>query len=675
MAAADVVKPPDTSGKLITGTSGWTDQSLAQCGRFYPASFKSASAAEKLKFYSSAKGNFGTVEVNTTNYSIPNLDAVAAWADATPEGFTIHVKLQGLLANGLCKVSMLPAEIRAKMPGFRGNSTVHSMQIPPKLVNQLWASFNSVCATLLARGKMGLVVVQLYDDEEPNEGTFRHLCGMRRRLFHSVRMAVELRNRSWYNTERAGTLVPVFRAIEDGDETAEQMKELEAKCNQNTEGELVLPPGQAESFGMADTSFAKRCLLNMPLARRMVHRPWAEGHAQLSSLERPRTPAQLRNLAEHINRYIKDGQFVSPEAANPPKTPPHPDCNQAAMIALFMTLGIVHVASDDLLHELLPKVATSAPVRMPVYPLVTSPAATYVRIHRRKGTHRLLSPQEVEAWAGRCRVMQQLQARLAGLVSYPMFSMEATWGNEAEHYEQEQEHMRQIMDMLCRVKLPSHPNHEGGIQIPEHVSVAAPCPLYIPAQQPQLVDSDVRLYSNPGAQFVLWGTDHEDQPVLNAAALRAALGGSPVVFDWATWAEEHPADTGDGSQRLTAFYGGGRRKRSSASSAQAAQDSDVSDEEDVVAVEVGGSGPAVHPPPPTRASAKGKGRAAPNKAPAAKAAKRPRSASPVAAKAPVRMPVASPTAAGSPAKRAAPNAAAAGGGQRQSSLTSFFSKR
>ena len=675
--AYPVIKAPEVSCKLFTGTSGWTDQSLAQCGKFYPASFKSAAAAEKLKFYSSAKGNFGTVEVNTTNYSIPDLNAVAAWADATPEGFVIHVKLLGLLANGFCKASMLPADIKKKMPGIRGNTTLYSFQIPRKLRNTLWARFNAVCATLLTRGKMGLVLVQLMADAGPDEGSFRHLCAIRRRLFHSVRMAVEIRNRAWYNTSSAGTLFSVFQAIEDGHETMEELSQKEAKAAAATaapeaaEGEPPLPNGQAETFSMADCSFARRALLNMPLARRLVHRPSGEAHELFAVQSQPRTPANFRALEEQLKRHIKDGEFVPPPDSH--QTPPHPRCNQAALIAMFITLGIVHVASDDLVQELFPKVSTSVPIRMPVYPLVTSAAATYARIHRRKGDQRLLSPQEIQTWATRCRVMQGLQQRLACSVSFPLFSMEATWGDEGDYYVEEQEAMEEIMEQLCRVQLPEHPKGHKGIPMPEHTMEAAPCPFYVPAGQPAEVDGGVRLLAPPGAQFVLWGTDHEDQPVQNARALRAALGDrgdSGAVFDWAAWVTALPPAVGE-SKALTSFFAGASSASSSSAAAQAGDAAD--DDDEVVAVVVEGGDEGGSAPPSAAPAAKStpkKGTKRTRAAASTHASPAAPQAEGAAAEGGGAGPAAPPA-----AKRTAASPASKAGAPRQSRLTAFFGKR
>ena len=46
---------------ILTGTASWTDKSLIQCGRYYPADVKTPE--ERLRFYAS---EFPIVEVDSS---------------------------------------------------------------------------------------------------------------------------------------------------------------------------------------------------------------------------------------------------------------------------------------------------------------------------------------------------------------------------------------------------------------------------------------------------------------------------------------------------------------------------------------------------------------------------------------------------------------------------------
>jgi uncharacterized protein YecE (DUF72 family) len=72
--------------RVRIGCSGWNYDSWRH-GVFYP---EGRPARRWLAAYAES---FDTVEVNTTFYRLPRRDAVARWAEETPEGFTLAVKV------------------------------------------------------------------------------------------------------------------------------------------------------------------------------------------------------------------------------------------------------------------------------------------------------------------------------------------------------------------------------------------------------------------------------------------------------------------------------------------------------------------------------------------------------------------------------------------------------
>ncbi len=76
---------------LKIGTSGWQYRSWR--GPFYPNELPQRSW---LQHYAS---NFGTVEVNSVFYRLPERETFAAWARQTPEGFTMAVKASRYLTH------------------------------------------------------------------------------------------------------------------------------------------------------------------------------------------------------------------------------------------------------------------------------------------------------------------------------------------------------------------------------------------------------------------------------------------------------------------------------------------------------------------------------------------------------------------------------------------------
>jgi uncharacterized protein YecE (DUF72 family) len=80
------------AGRIRIGCSGWNYDSWRH-GVFYPPGLP---ARRWLAAYAE---HFDTVEVNTTFYRLPRREAVARWADETPEGFTFAVKVSRYITH------------------------------------------------------------------------------------------------------------------------------------------------------------------------------------------------------------------------------------------------------------------------------------------------------------------------------------------------------------------------------------------------------------------------------------------------------------------------------------------------------------------------------------------------------------------------------------------------
>jgi len=90
-------------GTTLVGTSSWTDPSLIECGRFYPASARSAE--ERLRYYSS---QFRLVEVDSTYYSLPQERVSELWTARTPKDFILDIKAFRLFTQHPTPVKVLP---------------------------------------------------------------------------------------------------------------------------------------------------------------------------------------------------------------------------------------------------------------------------------------------------------------------------------------------------------------------------------------------------------------------------------------------------------------------------------------------------------------------------------------------------------------------------------------
>ncbi|MFD0578871.1 DUF72 domain-containing protein [Dactylosporangium darangshiense] len=93
-------------GVVRVGTASWANRRQLASG-WYPRSVRTP--AGRLAHYAS---RFDLVEADTGHYAIPAPEITAAWAAATPPGFTFDVKAFGLLTGHPTSLAALPADLR-----------------------------------------------------------------------------------------------------------------------------------------------------------------------------------------------------------------------------------------------------------------------------------------------------------------------------------------------------------------------------------------------------------------------------------------------------------------------------------------------------------------------------------------------------------------------------------
>ena len=92
-------------GRILIGTSSWTDPTLVKEGHFYPPQARTAEA--RLKYYAT---QFPLVEVDSTYYFPPSERNAVLWIERTPPGFTFNIKAYSLLTNHPTKLDSLDAD-------------------------------------------------------------------------------------------------------------------------------------------------------------------------------------------------------------------------------------------------------------------------------------------------------------------------------------------------------------------------------------------------------------------------------------------------------------------------------------------------------------------------------------------------------------------------------------
>lgn len=147
--------------KVHLGTIGWSYDFWK--GPFYPPKMPSK---DFLAYYST---QFGTVEVDSTFYRIPNAQTVLSWKEQTSQGFCFSLKFPQIITH------------------------IKKLQ---NCQNETDTFLNR--ASLLGR-KLGVLLLQF----PPNFGAteFAELESYLQQLPNAYRYAVEVRNKSWLTSE------------------------------------------------------------------------------------------------------------------------------------------------------------------------------------------------------------------------------------------------------------------------------------------------------------------------------------------------------------------------------------------------------------------------------------------------------------------------------------------
>jgi uncharacterized protein YecE (DUF72 family) len=176
-------------GRILIGTSSWTDPTLVKHGSFYPPDAKTAE--KRLRFYAS---QFPIVEVDSTYYFPPSGQNSVLWIERTPPGFTFNIKAYSLLTNHPTRPDSLYKDLQEAVP--EGKRNVYREQLPNEVVDDVWQRFRDALMPLHSAGKLGAVLFQFPQWFVISRKAKAYLEEVIERL-PDYRVAVEFRHKSW----------------------------------------------------------------------------------------------------------------------------------------------------------------------------------------------------------------------------------------------------------------------------------------------------------------------------------------------------------------------------------------------------------------------------------------------------------------------------------------------
>ncbi len=179
-------------GRILIGTSSWTDPTLVKHGHFYPPEARTAEA--RLRYYAS---QFPLVEVDSTYYFPPSERNAVLWIDRTPPDFTFNIKAYSLLTNHPARRDSLYADLREELPaGLAAKRNLYREQLPDDVVGEVWQRFHDALMPLHSAGKLGAVLFQFPQWFVIGRRNRDYILECAERL-KDYWLAVEFRHESW----------------------------------------------------------------------------------------------------------------------------------------------------------------------------------------------------------------------------------------------------------------------------------------------------------------------------------------------------------------------------------------------------------------------------------------------------------------------------------------------
>ena len=183
--------------QILVGTASWSDPGFV--AEWYP---KGLPASERLAWYAE---RLNLVEVNSSFYAIPKIEAVESWCRQTPPGFIFDVKLHKLLSRHSTKPELLPPDLRKLVVVKKTR-----VELTPKLEQAMVQRTIEAVAPFLESHKFGAFLLQLSPAFRPKTNKLTELDD----LFNALKdfpVAVEPRNRDWVVGSQFDETIEYFR--------------------------------------------------------------------------------------------------------------------------------------------------------------------------------------------------------------------------------------------------------------------------------------------------------------------------------------------------------------------------------------------------------------------------------------------------------------------------------
>ena len=203
-ATRNTLQVPFQMSTILVGTASWTDKTLIASGRFYPP--KCNSPEDRLRYYAS---QFPFVEVDSSYYAMPAPQVAQLWAERTPPSFKFNIKAFRLFTGHQTSPAAFPKDVAATL-GSRARKNVYYRDLPRELTDEMWRRYREGIEPLMRAGKLIAVHFQFAPWMAYHPENLAHIEECQRQL-EGYRLAVEFRNRTWFEGKHAAATLDFER--------------------------------------------------------------------------------------------------------------------------------------------------------------------------------------------------------------------------------------------------------------------------------------------------------------------------------------------------------------------------------------------------------------------------------------------------------------------------------
>jgi uncharacterized protein YecE (DUF72 family) len=179
-------------GKILIGTSSWSDPSLIKSG-FYPPQTKTPE--ERLRYYSSV---FSLAESDASYHVLPSQRLVRTWLEVSPTNFVFNLKAFSLLSGHPTLLTSFPHDLREEVRrGLGKGDHIYINHLEESTADKVWERFVQAISPLREAKKLGLTMFQYPPWFHPSAENYAYIHKCREKI-RPLEIAVEFRAPGWF---------------------------------------------------------------------------------------------------------------------------------------------------------------------------------------------------------------------------------------------------------------------------------------------------------------------------------------------------------------------------------------------------------------------------------------------------------------------------------------------